>query len=122
MTFVITYSQLKLQSTCYVICMPNTCTCPEFPIAENKKNFIYNELGIDTQILQQSYKTMVIRHPFERILSSYLYFFHKTKGEQFSRSGKGILQLDITKKIEEEIPKGLTNLIFLHNKVPIEPL
>ena len=30
--------------------------------------------------------------------------------------------LDITKKIEEEIPKGLTNLIFLHNKVPIEPL
>ena len=47
----------------------------------DKKNFIYNEVGVDTKILEQSYKTMVIRHPFERILSAYLYFFHKISGK-----------------------------------------
>jgi len=53
---------------------------------ENKKNFIYNEAGIDTQTLEQSYKTLVVRHPFERILSAYLYFFHKTKDMDLSQS------------------------------------
>ena len=63
--------------------MPNKLNKHFLNIIENKKNFIYNEAGLDTGILDQSYKTLVVRHPFERILSAYLYFFHKIKGESW---------------------------------------
>ena len=49
--------------------------------SEGKKNLIYNELSTTSKEIGQSYKTLIVRHPLERILSTYLYFFHKIIGK-----------------------------------------
>ena len=59
----------------------NFCSQSVAIFSEGKKNFIYNEESTTSMLIGKSYKTLVVRHPFERILSTYLYFFHKVLGK-----------------------------------------
>ena len=50
---------------------------------KTQDNYIYNQANSSLlQNIESSYKTLVVRHPFERILSAYLYFFQKLKGKK----------------------------------------
>jgi len=75
---------------------------------EGKKNLIYNELSTTSKEIGQSYKTLIVRHPLERILSVYLYFFHKVMEKDLAESILRVLEADPPSR--DKTPPGASGL------------